>query len=55
MDNMNVRLYKDGNDIIVVYKNGVERRRVPLVALENVEKATWFDAFKEVSRNWNGK
>lgn len=24
MDNMNVRLYKDGNDIIVVYKNGVE-------------------------------
>lgn len=39
---------------IVVYVKGVENDRVPLVALENVERATIWDKMKDIARSWNG-
>ena len=38
---------------IVVYKDGVEVDRIPLVAAENLEKANVFDNFKEIANAWN--
>jgi D-alanyl-D-alanine carboxypeptidase (penicillin-binding protein 5/6) len=37
---------------IVVYKDSVETDRVPLIANENIEKATYFDHFKDVANGW---
>jgi D-alanyl-D-alanine carboxypeptidase (penicillin-binding protein 5/6) len=38
---------------IIVFKDGVEIDRVPLVANENVEKATLFDRFKDIANKWS--
>ena len=38
---------------LVVFKDGVEINRTPLVALESVGEASIFDWFIEISRNWN--
>lgn len=40
---------------IVVYKNGVETDRVPLVATECIQKATFFDSLQEVARHFNAR
>ena len=40
---------------MVVYQKGVERERIPLVSANTVEKATVFDRFREVARNWNAR
>ena len=37
---------------MVVYKNGVETDRVPLLAMQEVERATWFDQLRDLGRNW---
>lgn len=39
---------------MVVYVKNVENRRVPLIALENVDKAKLWDKIKEVALSWNG-
>ena len=38
----------------IVFKNGVECDRVPLLASESVKKANFFDHFREIARAWNG-
>lgn len=40
---------------MVVYQKGVERERIPLVSANTVEKATVFDRWKDVARNWNAR
>ncbi len=40
---------------LVVYKNGVETERVPLVATECIQKATFFDSLQEVARRFNAR
>lgn len=37
----------------VVYKNGAEIDRVPLIAAESTEKANFFDRLKDVAEGWN--
>ena len=37
---------------LIVYKNGVETDRVALIAMESVEKATWFDQLRDTAREW---
>ncbi len=39
---------------LVVYKGGVERGVVDLLAAENVGKATYFDRIQEIAGEWNG-
>lgn len=45
---------KSGTKIgeLVVYKEGVEIDRVPLLSAESVEKATFFDRLKDVAESW---
>lgn len=38
----------------IVYKDGVEADRVPLVAGNDVKAADFFDRFGDVARGWNG-
>ncbi len=40
---------------LLVFKEGVEIDRIPLIALEGVEKATVFDRFQEIARDWNAR
>lgn len=40
---------------MVVYQKGVERERIPLLSANAVEKATVFDRWKDVARNWNAR
>lgn len=40
---------------IVVYKEGVETERIPLLAMQNVKRANVFDCYKDVARHWNGR
>lgn len=40
---------------LVVFQDGVERDRVPLICVETVEKATFFDYFKDIAKNWNSR
>ena len=40
---------------MVVYKNGVEAERVPLVAIECVQRATFFDSMREIARHFNAR
>ena len=37
---------------LVVYKNGVETDRVALIAMQDVDKATWFDQLRDIAREW---
>ena len=39
---------------LVIFKDGVEADRVPLVAFESVKKANFFDRLQEIARSWNG-
>ena len=39
---------------MIVYIKGVENKRVPLLALQDVGKATFWDKIIEISRSWNG-
>lgn len=39
---------------LVVFKDGLEADRVPLVAAENMKRANFFDYLREIARNWNG-
>ena len=38
---------------LVVFKDGVEMDRVPLLASENIEKANFFDCLQDVAKGWN--
>ena len=38
---------------LIAFKNGIEINRTALVAMEDIEKATLFDWFMEIARNWN--
>ncbi len=40
---------------LVVFKDGIETDRVPLLAGENIDKATFFDCMREIAKNWNGR
>ena len=40
---------------IIVYKDNIEIDRVPLISCEEVEKANFFDRFKDVANDWNGR
>lgn len=40
---------------LVVYQNGVEIERIKLLAEHSVAKATLFDRFKEIAREWNAR
>ncbi|MBE5751405.1 MAG: D-alanyl-D-alanine carboxypeptidase [Clostridiales bacterium] len=40
---------------ILVFKDGVEMDRVPLLAQENVEKANFFDCLRDVAQGWNAR
>ena len=45
------------NEIVgeaIVYKDNIEIDRVPLVAVESVEKANIFDRFRDIAQGWNG-
>ncbi|MBE5752664.1 MAG: D-alanyl-D-alanine carboxypeptidase [Clostridiales bacterium] len=44
--------YGDNVGEILVFKDGVEIDRIPLIANESVEKATLFDRFKDVAEGW---
>lgn len=39
---------------MIVYVKGIENKRVPLLALQDVDKATFWDKLKDVARAWNG-
>ena len=40
---------------IIVFQKGIERERIPLITANAVEKATIFDRWKDVARNWNAR
>lgn len=40
---------------LVVYKNGIEIDKIDLISNESIEKANFFDQFKEISKNWTLK
>ncbi len=40
---------------IIVFQKGVERERIPLITATAVEKATIFDRWQDVARNWNAR
>ncbi len=37
----------------IIYKDGVEVERVPLLAAEGVQKANFFDRLRDIARAWN--
>ncbi len=39
---------------MILFKEGIEVDRVPLLSMENVKKANLFDRLQEIARNWNG-
>ncbi len=40
---------------ILVYNNGVEVDKIPLLAAESVEKANLFDRIQDVAKDWNAR
>ena len=40
---------------LIVFDGGVEKERIPLVALENIEKAGFIDRFKDIANNWTAR
>lgn len=39
---------------LLIFKGGIEVDRIPLLAAENVEMASWGDRMQDVAKNWNG-
>lgn len=39
---------------MIVYKDGIEIDKIPVIAAENVEFANFFDRLGDVARGWNG-
>jgi D-alanyl-D-alanine carboxypeptidase (penicillin-binding protein 5/6) len=39
---------------LIVFTDGIESARVPLIAMEEVKKANFFDCLQEIARSWNG-
>ena len=40
---------------LIVYQDGVELERIKLLAMDEVGKASLFDRFKEIAREWNAR
>ena len=40
---------------IIVYKEGVEIDKIPLIAVEQVEKAGFTDRFRDIANSWNSR
>ena len=40
---------------LIVYQDGVELERIKLLAMDDVAKASLFDRFKEIAREWNAR
>ena len=40
---------------IIVYKEGVEIDKIPLIAVEQVEKAGFTDRFRDIANGWNSR
>ena len=40
---------------LILFQDGIERDRIPLVCVESVDKATFFDCLKDIARNWNSR
>ena len=40
---------------LIVYNNGIERERVPLLAYEKVEKANVWDKLQDIGKAWNNR
>ena len=40
---------------LIIFEEGIERDRVPLVCVESVGKATFFDYIKDIAKNWNSR
>lgn len=40
---------------MLVFKDGIQIDRIPLLAAQDVERANFFDCLKEVAENWNGR
>ena len=38
---------------LIVFKDGMEIERIPLIASEDIKKASFFDRLKEIARAWN--
>jgi D-alanyl-D-alanine carboxypeptidase len=39
---------------LIVFTDGIESNRVPLISTEEVKKANFFDCLQEIARSWNG-
>ncbi len=39
---------------LYVYRNGVEVDRIPILAMEDIQEASFIDKLKDISRQWNG-
>ncbi len=39
---------------LILFKNGVENKRIPLYTCANVQESNIFDRLKEIARSWNG-
>ena len=39
---------------MVIYREGVEVDRVPLLAMKEVKRANFFDCLREIAEQWNG-
>ncbi len=40
---------------LLLFKDGVEMERIPLLTFEGVGKANWFDRLQEIAKKWNAK
>ena len=38
---------------LLVFRNGIEVDRIPLLAAEDVKRANFFDCLQEIAENWN--
>lgn len=49
-------IQKDGEvGELIVFHDGIEKERIPLLAKEDVKRANWFDRFKDIAKNWNAR
>ena len=39
---------------LIIYENGIEIDRIPLLALKEVHQANILDRFKDIAQSWNG-
>ncbi len=40
---------------LIVFDGGVEKERIPLIALESVDKASFADRLKDIAQGWTGR